>query len=361
MQDWLRTNSRVARSTASVLSARGREADEQVGGAAQRLGAHLARVESNAASAAARVDEAGKQHECSRRRHHGQGCRGDRNHAREHRCTGRSHARVHRAEPAAFQHAGEEAARNLSLRLETIATKIETRLAISPLRIAASHALLNELSLGMAELDRLRGPSGGGHHRIGYLERNRLEPCGFPHGMFEDLDSGHERAKHLIERAHHMADAFTGLRLSSRRCPSRPVPCRGASGTDPLRHLFARPGDLCDRGFGQYGGRTPGRDGSQHCRHQQAFETSGAALSTLLNDRLGEVERRFNALNEWAAALRLSSKPPSVPFGRRSPTSQARCEGGHARAAEIEARAREIDAALAAISPDFPKRCRKHW
>ncbi|HZG44653.1 MAG TPA: hypothetical protein VEZ41_00090, partial [Allosphingosinicella sp.] len=42
----------------SSLAGRAREADEQVGGAAQRLGAHLARVESTTAAAAARMDQA---------------------------------------------------------------------------------------------------------------------------------------------------------------------------------------------------------------------------------------------------------------------------------------------------------------
>ena len=42
----------------SALVARGREADEVVGGAAQRLGAHLARIESTTSAATGRMDEA---------------------------------------------------------------------------------------------------------------------------------------------------------------------------------------------------------------------------------------------------------------------------------------------------------------
>ena len=45
----------------AALTARGREADETVGGAAQRLGAHVARIESSTGAAAERIDEAAAQ------------------------------------------------------------------------------------------------------------------------------------------------------------------------------------------------------------------------------------------------------------------------------------------------------------
>ena len=49
----------------AALAAKGREADEVTGGAAQRLGAHVARIESGADAAAARMNEAAAQMEAA--------------------------------------------------------------------------------------------------------------------------------------------------------------------------------------------------------------------------------------------------------------------------------------------------------
>jgi DNA repair exonuclease SbcCD ATPase subunit len=119
----------------SSLAGRAREADEQVGGAAQRLGAHLARVESTTAAAAARMDQAAATMTSA--------VDDTMARAAEALDTTRSSIDAQGAavlasieqNRAAFEHAGEEAARSLAERLETIGGKVESLPGSSPRRM----------------------------------------------------------------------------------------------------------------------------------------------------------------------------------------------------------------------------------
>src|SRR5919206_1765617 len=108
------------------LAARGREADETLGGAAQRLSAHVARIESGSAAAAASLDDSSAKMTAA--------VDGAMSRAAEAVEAARAAPELQGATTlaaieqsrAALDKAGEDAARNLAQRLEAISGKIET-------------------------------------------------------------------------------------------------------------------------------------------------------------------------------------------------------------------------------------------
>jgi len=193
----------------STLIARGREVDEVVGSAAQKLSAHLARIESSSASAAKTMDEAAS----------GMSAAIDASLSRAAEAVdaarsgletqGAAMLAMIEQSRAALQTAGDEAARNLAARLQTIGTKIEGLAEHLAAQDAASHALVTGLSKELSELDsrfiQFSETGLAGTERMeGALEtlRQRL-------GMLSgEVDQGGDRAGQLIERAHQMAEAL---------------------------------------------------------------------------------------------------------------------------------------------------------
>ncbi len=137
----------------AALSARGREADEVVGGAAQRLGAHVARIESSAGAAAERMDEAASRMNAA--------VDGSMARAAESVDQARSGLETQGQallalidqSRAAFEHAGAEAGRSLAEKLDDAAVKIETLAARLAAQDSASDVLVTRLVGQLAELD----------------------------------------------------------------------------------------------------------------------------------------------------------------------------------------------------------------
>jgi chromosome segregation ATPase len=196
----------------AALSARGREADEIAGGAAQRLGAHLARIESTTVSASARIDEAATTmtmavdnslHRASE--------------AMETTRTAldRQSAAIMAAIEqgrAAFELAGDEAARGLAQRLDTVGHKIHSLAEQLAEQDAASRDLLSSLSTELQGLDDRFVALG----EMGNAQNQRLgssidEVRGRIETLSSELAGGQDRAGVLIDRAREMADALSGV------------------------------------------------------------------------------------------------------------------------------------------------------
>lgn len=336
----------------SVLTARGREADEQVGGAAQRLGAHLARVESTTAAAATRMEEAASSMNIVV----------DGTMARAAEALEATRASIDaqgaaalasiEQNRAAFEHAGEEAARNLAGRLEAISGKIELLAGHLAAQDAASHLLLNELSTGVAELDRrfaeLRNSGTSGADLLNN-SFGTVRVCA--QELFRELSSGHDRAKELIDRAHEMAQALTGVTAQL----NGDVPAALGRVQEEAERTREATSSLAPRVAAIEATATSAaaklaETEASIARHQEAFQASGASLASYLTDKVGEVERQFALLRDTgrSATDQLQTSIASV----RSAVSELAesLDGGQSRAAEIEARARDIDAALTAIT-----------
>ena len=136
----------------AALAAKGREADENVGGAAQRLGAHIARIESGAGAAAERMDEAAAQMNAA--------VDGSMERAAESvdqaraglEAQGQAMLAMIEQSRAAFEQAGAETTRGLAERLDMAGQKIEMLAGRLASQDAASQTLLGNIARQLDEI-----------------------------------------------------------------------------------------------------------------------------------------------------------------------------------------------------------------
>jgi hypothetical protein len=194
------------------LAARGREADEILGGSAQRMSAHVARIESGSAAAAASMDESSAKMTAA--------VDGAMSRAAEAVETARAALELQgqttlaaiEQSRAALDKAGEDAARSLSQRLETISGKIEALAGHIAAQDAASHALVTGLGKELAELDSWfdqLGRSGGAHSaRLG---NSVAQVRAAAVALLQELAAGQAQAGELNERAGSLGGALAGI------------------------------------------------------------------------------------------------------------------------------------------------------
>jgi hypothetical protein len=196
----------------AALAARGREADELVGGAAQRMAAHVARIDSSAAAAAASMGEASAgmtaavDGAMSRAAEAVDAARG----ALETQAAAML-AAIEQSR-AALDKAGEDAARNLGQRLDLLAGKVETLAGHLAAQDAASQALVTGLAKELAELDdwfAQLGRTGGEHAErlAGSVDAVREST----RSLIGELGDGKVQTGELIERAKEMAKALDSI------------------------------------------------------------------------------------------------------------------------------------------------------
>ncbi len=196
----------------SSLVARGREADVVVGGAAQRLSAHLSRIESTSAMATGKIKEAAA----------GINLAVDGSMERASQAVDAARTSIEAQgsamlamidqSRAAFERAGEDSVRSLGQRLGHFGGKIDELAAKLAAQEAASHALVNSLALELSQLDEkfaTLGTTGASKSEQlgGAIDAVR----GSVKELFLELSGGHDRAADLIARANEMAKALGQL------------------------------------------------------------------------------------------------------------------------------------------------------
>jgi hypothetical protein len=189
---------RPARSKANWRrwSARGREADEVVGGAAQRLGANLSRVETVTETATARLGEAAEAMAST--------VDGSMAKAAEAVDAARTGLEAQGAamlamidqSRAALGQAGEDAARGLSERLDALGGRIETIAAHLAAQDAAGQALVGNLARELGEIEQRFGALQDGSAVEALRTAMR--------GLTEDVTANNERSAALLDRAQQM-------------------------------------------------------------------------------------------------------------------------------------------------------------
>jgi hypothetical protein len=196
----------------SALIARGRETDDVVGGAAQRLAAHIARIESTAATATSRMNEtalnmnsavdstmarAAEAVDAARSGIDAQG-----------------HAMFAMIEQnrAALERLGEDASSNLMQRLEAVSERLTGFAEHLSAQDAASHGLVTSLSGSLAELEaKFAQLSDSGISRTEGLETSIEQVRSVVTNLVSELNAGTDRAADLIGRAQDMAQALSSM------------------------------------------------------------------------------------------------------------------------------------------------------
>lgn len=196
----------------SSLAARGREADEILGGAAQRLSAHVARVETGSAAAAASMDEASAKMTSAVDGAMGRAAEAVEAARSALETQGVATLATIEQSRAALDSAGEDAARNLAQRLDGLNERVEALAAQLSAQDAASHALVTGLGKELAELDNWfdqLGRTGGAHsERLG---KSVATVRGATASLIEELGSGQRQAGELIETAGTLEQALGAL------------------------------------------------------------------------------------------------------------------------------------------------------
>jgi hypothetical protein len=139
----------------AALAARSREADEAAGGSAQRLGAHLARIESGAGTAAARmIEAAGQMNGVVDQAMERAGEAVDRaRHGLE--AQGQTMLAMIEQSRAAFEQAGAETTKGLAERLDLAGQKIEMLAGRLATQDQASRTLLGNIGRQVDEIGKL--------------------------------------------------------------------------------------------------------------------------------------------------------------------------------------------------------------
>jgi chromosome segregation ATPase len=194
----------------AALSAKGREADELLGGAAQRMAAHVARIESGSVAAAQKMGEASA----------GMNSAVDAAMLRAAEALDAARTSLDAQTSALFasieqsrvalDSAGEEAARRLGARLETIGGKLETLAGQLATQDAASQALVGSLGNGLAALDESFAQLG----QSGSSEAERLAASlaavrETMRALITEFGDGREDAGDLIARGREASAAFS--------------------------------------------------------------------------------------------------------------------------------------------------------
>jgi hypothetical protein len=341
----------------SALVARGREADEVAGGAAQRLASHLARVESTTASASARLEEAATSMNAA--------VDGTMARAAEAIDATRSSIDAQGSalfaaieqNRAALQHAGDEATRKLKQRLEAIGEKIEGLSANLSAQDAASHALIGSLHSELAGLDEsfteLARTGTGNAER---LEQSLAAVRASVGGLSEELAGGNEHTEAIISRTRQMAEALGGVGAQLADVPAGLVRVetqavrthKSVAEIAPAVAELERASSAALAKLGQAE--------DSMARQHELLEASGTALATYLLQRLGEVEEKLNSLREVGGSSTLELGE-SITGVRDSVADLASSLVGNRESTEeLAARASQVSEALAAISVELDER-----
>lgn len=186
----------------AALAARGREADEVTGGAAQRLGAHVARIESGADAAATRMNEAAAQMEAA--------VDGSMAKAAEAvdqtrvglEAQGQAMLAMVEQSKAAFEEAGAETTKALAERLDAAGRKIEMLAGRLASQDAASRTLLGGMSRQLDEIGaQIAHVGDSGDRQNARLSESMEALKANTAGLLQELALGEAQSSALSERA----------------------------------------------------------------------------------------------------------------------------------------------------------------
>jgi hypothetical protein len=186
----------------AALAARGREADEVTGGAAQRLGAHVARIESGADAAATRMNEAAAQMEAAVDGSMAKAAEAVDQTRAGLEVQGQAMLAMVEQSKAAFEEAGAETTKALAERLDMAGRKIEMLAGRLASQDAASRTLLGGMSRQLDEIGAQIAHIGdSGDRQNARLTESMDALKGNTAGLLRELALGESQSSALSERA----------------------------------------------------------------------------------------------------------------------------------------------------------------
>ncbi|MFL6858022.1 MAG: hypothetical protein ACJ8EB_08965 [Allosphingosinicella sp.] len=331
----------------AALAARGREADEVLGGAAQRLAAHVARIESSAGTAATRIDEASAGMTASV-----DGAMARAAEAVEQARTaldaqGQATLAAIEQSQASLERAGADAAQRLSARLEEVSGKVEALAGHLSAQDAASHALVTGLAKELTELDRWFDQLG----RTGTEQSEKLaQSVGTlregTRALVTELSGGREQAQALIERSEAMATALAGVGEQLGAIRTRAGDAAGAMATlEPVLEGIGAVSERLEGRVGEIAGQVDAIAG----RAREQDEATRALVEALVRDVAG-LEETFAALESGGGARAAELTAAIAALRDSVATLDGELGTGGTQAEALAGRARDINAALAEAS-----------
>ena len=196
----------------AALSARSREADETVGGAAQRLGAQISRIETSTSAAAERMDQAAVQMNAAVDGAMGRAADSVDQARSGLEAQGQAMLAMVEQSRAVFEHAGIEASRRLAERLEQVGSKIEWLAGQLAAQDAASQTMANTLSARLVEIDAQIAAIGrSGDEHGGRLTQSLAGLKNVAQALQRELEQGQAQSEAMIGKAQEMGAVLTGV------------------------------------------------------------------------------------------------------------------------------------------------------
>lgn len=193
----------------AALAARGREADETAGGAAERLGAHIARIESGAGAAAERMDHASTQMQAA--------VDGAMSRAAESvdqaraglEAQGQTMLAMIEQSRAGFETAGADASRGLAERLDLASGKIDLLAARLASQDEASRTLVENLSRQLGEVEaQIANVGRSGDEEGARLVQSITALRAVAQQLHGEIEAGHVQSGEMIERTEALGAAL---------------------------------------------------------------------------------------------------------------------------------------------------------
>jgi hypothetical protein len=193
----------------AALSARGREADELVGGAAQRLGAHIARIESGAGAAAERMGEASAQMNAAVDGAMARAAESVDTARQSLETQGQTMLAMIEQSRAAFEQAGAETTRGLAERLDMAGQKIEMLAGRLASQDQASRVLLGGIARQLDEIGgQITHVGASGDEQNARLTQSLAGLRETAAGLQREIEHGQGQAEALTGRAEAMKAAL---------------------------------------------------------------------------------------------------------------------------------------------------------
>ncbi len=196
----------------AALAAKGREADEVTGGAAQRLGAHVARIESSTDAATARMTEAAAQMEAAVDGSMGKAAEAVDMARAGLEAQGQAMLAMVEQSKAAFEEAGAETTNALAERLDMAGRKIEMLAGRLASQDAASRTLLGGMSRQLDEIGAQIAHIGdSGDRQNARLTQSMDALKANAAGLLREIGQGEAQSAALTERAEALSAALADV------------------------------------------------------------------------------------------------------------------------------------------------------